>query len=52
MVIIDGLNKSKVSMRELVTYIGYHRKQQKYNDYTGVPITLERVNLLKNMIAV
>lgn len=52
MTIIDGLNRSKVSMKELVTYIGYQRKQQKYNDYTGVPITPERVNLLKNMIAV
>jgi hypothetical protein len=52
MVIIDGLNRSKVSMKELVTYISYQRKQQKYNDYTGVSITPERVNLLKNMIAV
>lgn len=51
MSIIDGLNQSSVSMRELVTYIGYQRKQQKYNDYKGVAITPERVNLLKGMIA-
>lgn len=45
MVIIDALNHSKVSMKELVTFIGHQRKQQQYNDYTGVTITPERVNL-------
>lgn len=50
MAIIDGLNQSKVSMKELVTYIGHQRKQQQYNDYIGVAITPERVNLLRNII--
>lgn len=50
MVIIDGLNSSKVLMRELVTYIGYQRKQQVYNDYQGVEITPEMINQLKAMI--
>ncbi|MGQ2985360.1 BT4734/BF3469 family protein [Flavobacterium sp.] len=51
MVIIDGLNRAKVSMKELVTYIGHQRKEQQYNDYSGVPITPEQVNLLRNIIA-
>ncbi|MGQ2985376.1 hypothetical protein [Flavobacterium sp.] len=51
MAIIDGLNKAKVSMKELVMYIGHQRKQQLYNDYSGVPITPERINLLRNIIA-
>jgi hypothetical protein len=51
MAIITDLDHSKVSIKELVAYIGHQRKQQKYNDYTGVSITPERVNLLKNIIA-
>lgn len=50
MAIIDGLNSSKVSMRELVTYISYQRKQQVYKDYQGVEITPEIINQLKAMI--
>ena len=50
MVIIDGLNSSKVSMKELVTYIVYQRKQQMYKDYQGVEITPEMINQLKAMI--
>jgi len=50
MVIIDGLNSSKVPMQELVTYIGYQRKQQVYKDYQGVTITPDMINQLKAMI--
>mgnify|MGYP000937819413 CR=1 FL=1 len=48
--IITGLNRSVVQMKELISYIGYQRKQQQYNDYTGVIITAEHVNLLRNMV--
>lgn len=51
MAIIDGLNQSKVIMKELVAYIGQQRKQQKYNDYKGVLITPQRIDLLKSIIA-
>ena len=50
MAIIDGLNSSKATMRELVTYIGYQRKQQMYKDYQGVEIKPEMINQLKAMI--
>jgi len=50
MVIIDGLNSSKVTMRELVSYIGYQRKQQVYKDYQGVEIKPEMISQLKAMI--
>ena len=49
--IITGLNRSVVQVKELVTYIGYQRKQQLYNDYSGVAITAEHVSLLRNMVS-
>ena len=50
MIIIDGLNSSKVTIKELVTYIGYQRKQQRYKDYQGVEIKPDMINQLKAMI--
>lgn len=47
-----GLDRPVVQVKELVTYIGYQRKQHQYNDYTGVAIAAEYVNLLQNMIGV
>lgn len=48
--IIHGLNKSQATLKELVEYIGDQRRQQQYNDYTGVPITPEHIAALKGMI--
>lgn len=50
MMIITDFNRSKVLMKELVMYIGSQLKQQKYNDYGGVMIDANRVELLKRLI--
>ena len=48
--IINGLNSSKVLMKELVNYFGYQIKQQAYKDYQGVAITAERISLIKTCV--
>lgn len=37
-------------MNVLVNCIVKHNKEQKYNDYKGIPITLDTVTKLKSMI--
>lgn len=51
MTIIADLDCGTVLMGELVKYIGKQRKEQQYNDYKGVPITPDRIHLLRNAIA-
>ena len=51
MAVITNFDCAKVLMRELVQYIGMQRREQKYNDYKGVPITPERIGALKAIIA-
>ncbi len=48
--LIHGLDKSQATLQELVEYIADQRRQQQYNDYTGVAITPEHITALKNMI--
>lgn len=51
MAIKCGFDCSNIQMSELVMYIGKQRKEQKYNDYKGVPITPEHIDALKAIIA-
>ena len=48
--IINDLDRSVVQVKELVSYINYQIKQQHYDDYRGVTITNNHVNLLRNMM--
>lgn len=48
--IIMDINHSNIEMIELVNYIGKQNKEQKYNDYVGVPITSDTISKLKGMI--
>ncbi|MGH2666753.1 hypothetical protein [Flavobacterium sp.] len=48
--IISGINRSKIEMNVLVKYIGKLNKEQRYNDYNGVPITADTISKLKDMI--
>jgi hypothetical protein len=48
--IIMDINHSNIEMIELVNYISKQNKQQKYNDYVGVPITSENISKLKSII--
>lgn len=50
MKIISDINHSKIKMTVLVDYIGKQNKAQKYNDYDGVPITADKIAMLKNII--
>ena len=49
--IIMDINFSNIKMNDLVNYIGKQNKEQKYNDYSGVPITLDTISKLKSMIS-
>jgi hypothetical protein len=48
-IILDS-NHSKVKMTVLVDYLAKQNKSQKYNDYDGVPITADKIVMLKKMI--
>lgn len=48
--IITDLDRSVVQVKELVNYINYQIKQQHYNDYRGVTITNNHINLLQDMM--
>ncbi len=50
MKIISDINHSKIEMNVLVKYISKQNKEQKYNDYDGVPITADKITMLKSMI--
>jgi hypothetical protein len=48
--IINGVDSSNIPMLQFVNYIGKENKEQKYNDYDGVPITSFTISRLKNLI--
>lgn len=49
--IITDISHSKIEMNVLVNYIGKQYKEQKYNDYDGVPIVADTISKLKAIIA-
>ena len=45
--IIYDIDYSKITMNELVQYIDKQAREQKHNDYEGVPITPQVITNLK-----
>jgi hypothetical protein len=50
MTIIYDIDYSRITMNELVKYIAKQVREQKYNDYEGVPITQQVVANLRSII--
>jgi hypothetical protein len=50
--IISGINTAKITLKELVEYIGIQRRQQHYDDYKGIAITPEHITALKAVMRV
>ena len=50
MKIIDDIDYSRITMNELVQYIAKQAREQKYNDYKGVAITQQVVNILRSIV--
>jgi hypothetical protein len=50
MTIIYDIDYSSVTMSELVKYIAKSAREQKYNDYKGVPITQQVVANLRSIV--
>ena len=50
MTIIYDIDYSRTTMNELVKYITKQAREQKYNDYKGVAITQQVVNILRSIV--
>ena len=51
MTVIGDLDHSKVEVKELMTYLIKQFKEQRFNDYDGVPIAREHIEFLREMVA-
>lgn len=51
MTVIGDLDHSKVEVKELMTYLIKQFKEQRFNDYSGIPIGREHIEFLRQMVA-